>query len=73
MGKTVWTDQMIAEAIARKARGIRSRNLSDAEILSNRERMQSVYRSMVMVGENTTEFYTAYKAYDAVAKERGLL
>ncbi len=73
MGKTVWDDKMIAEAIERKVRGIRLKNFSDAEILSNRERTHSIYRSTVMAGENTAEFYVIYKAYDAVARERGLL
>ena len=73
MGKMVWDDRMIAEAIERKVRGIRLKNFSDAEILSNRERTHAIYRSTVMAGENTVEFYIIYKAYDAVARERGLL
>lgn len=73
MGKTVWDEKAIAEAIERKARGIQSRKLSDGAILRERDRFYGIYRSMVMANETSVEQYIVYKAYDRVAKERGLL
>ena len=73
MGKTAWNEQAIADAIDRKERGIRLRKLSDGTILSERERFHSIYRSMVMANESSVEYYIVYKAYDRIAKERGLL
>lgn len=73
MGKTVWNESAIAEAIERKAQGIRLRKLSDGAILRERDKYYGIYRSYVMANENSVEFYVAYKAYDLIAKERGLL
>ena len=64
---------MIAEAIERKERGIRLRKHGDRTILRERERFYGIYRSLLMANEPSTEFYVAYKAYDNIAKERGLL
>lgn len=64
---------MIAEAIDRKERGIRLRKLGDGTILRERERFYGIYRSLVMANETSVEYYVAYKAYDNIAKERGLL
>jgi hypothetical protein len=73
MGKTVWSEQLIAEAIERKQRGIGLRKLSDGTILRERERFYGLYRSLVMANESSVEFYVVYKAYDNVARERGLI
>lgn len=73
MAKTVWSEQLIAEAISRKERGIRLRKLGDGTILRERERFYGIYRSLLMANEPTTEYYVTYKAYDNIAKERGLL
>lgn len=73
MEKTVWDEKAITAAIDRKERGIRLRKISDGAILSARERFHEIYRSMVMAGESSVTSYVAYKAYDRIAKERGLL
>lgn len=72
MGNIRTTEADIREEVRKKADRIRARNYSDGYIAEKRDHYYALYRYSVLEAAATSEYYIIYKAYDVVAKERGL-
>lgn len=59
--------------ILAKAERIRAKNHSDGYIIGKCDHYYALYRYSVLENAGTAEYYIIYKAYQTVAKERGLL
>ena len=62
----------IEAEIAAKAARIRTRNYSNQYIADRCEHYYALYKFSVLENAGTTEYYIIYKAYQTIAKERGL-
>ena len=72
-GKKILTEQEINEKITATAGRVRAKRYKDEVLMSWYRYYYHSYCAAVEIGTGTTLPYISYKAYETVAKERGLL